>query len=113
VEEGTGKAARVPEISVWGKTGTAQVVSLKKKTRALEHHAWFVSFAGNSTPEIVSAVFVEHGGGGGAVAAPLAGELYRAFYKLPSALKPKTEEELPEEMPDLQALPEESPHGEN
>lgn len=100
VESGTGKAARVPGISVFGKTGTAQVVALEKRTRQLEHHAWFVSYAGNSTPEIVSAVLVEHGGGGGAVAAPMAGELYRAFYKLPSLLKPEIPEnveELPQE----------------
>lgn len=98
VESGTGKAAKVPGITVWGKTGTAQVVALQKKTRHLEHHAWFVSYAGNSTPEIVSTVLVEHGGGGGAVAAPIAGELYRAFYKLPSLMK-KIPEEQPEETP--------------
>lgn len=102
VETGTGKSARVPGIVVWGKTGTAQVVSLHRKTKHLEHHAWFVSYAGNSTPEIVSAVFVEHGGGGGAVAAPLAGELYRAYYRLPSALGRQqtisTTEEIPQEV---------------
>ncbi len=84
VESGTGRASYISGIKVWGKTGTAQVVSLQKKTKYLEHHAWFVSFAGNSTPEIVSAILVEHGGGGGAIAAPLANELYRAFYHLPS-----------------------------
>ncbi|MFN3568287.1 MAG: penicillin-binding protein 2 [Caldimicrobium sp.] len=83
VEAGTGKAAKVPGIVVWGKTGTAQVVALSKKVKALEHHAWFVSFAGRETPEVVSTVFVEHGGSGGAVAAPLAGEFYRIYYKIP------------------------------
>lgn len=89
VESGTGRAAKVPGILVWGKTGTAQVVALTKKVKALEHHAWFVSYAGNETPEVVSTVFVEHGGGGGAVAAPLAGEFYRIYYKLPLLKKPK------------------------
>ncbi len=98
VESGTGKAARVPGLSVWGKTGTAQVVALQKKTKQYEHHAWFVSYAGNSTPEVVSTVLVEHGGGGGAVAAPIAGELYRAFYKIPSLLKPEIPENI-EELP--------------
>lgn len=113
VNSGTGKAARVPQIQVWGKTGTAQVVSLGRKTKALEHHAWFVSFAGNSTPEIVTAVFVEHGGGGGAVAAPLAGELYRAFYRLSPPPKPETQEEIPlEEAPPPVILPQE-PEGRN
>ncbi len=98
VESGTGRSARVPGIIVWGKTGTAQVVSLRKKTKTLEHHAWFVSFAGNSTPEIVSTVLVEHGGGGGAVAAPLAGELYRAYYKIPSSKEPIPPEQEPIEI---------------
>lgn len=99
VEAGTGKSAKVPGIIVWGKTGTAQVVSLQRKTKHLEHHAWFVSYAGNSTPEVVSTVFVEHGGGGGAVAAPLAGEFYRAYYRLPSQLRREipTLEEIPPE----------------
>ncbi|MGB9760953.1 MAG: penicillin-binding protein 2 [Caldimicrobium thiodismutans] len=111
VEEGTGKAARVPGIIVWGKTGTAQVVSLKKKTKTTEHHAWFVSFAGNSTPEIVSAVLVEHGGSGGAVAAPIAGELYRTFYKIPSSQKEiKILEERIEEVPQVYEAPEERPN---
>lgn len=92
VVSGTGKAAHVPGILVWGKTGTAQVVALSKKVKALEHHAWFVSFAGNNTPEIVLSVFVEHGGGGGAVAAPLAGEVYRIFYNLPRLRTQKSEE---------------------
>lgn len=105
VEDGTGKAAKVPGITVWGKTGTAQVVSLRKKTKFLEHHAWFVSFAGNSTPEIVSAVLVEHGGSGGAVAAPIAGELYRTYYKLPSAvLKREINEEIIEEVPQTEGF---------
>ncbi len=99
VESGTGRAAKVSGLNVWGKTGTAQVVALSKKVKALEHHAWFVSYAGKDFPEVVSSVFVEHGGGGGAVAAPLAGEFYRIFYKLPLQLyitpPPDIEEGLP------------------
>lgn len=103
VEAGTGKAAKVPGILVWGKTGTAQVVALSKKVKALEHHAWFVSYAGNETPEVVSTVFVEHGGGGGATAAPLAGEFYRIYYKLPlkQISKPAEEERQEELTPEI------------
>ncbi|MFN3505378.1 MAG: penicillin-binding protein 2, partial [Caldimicrobium sp.] len=103
VEAGTGKAAKVPGILVWGKTGTAQVVALSKKVKALEHHAWFVSYAGNETPEVVSTVFVEHGGGGGATAAPLAGELYRIYYKIPpkQIMKPAQEDRQEEITPEI------------
>ena len=69
---GTGANARVPGALVAGKTGTAQVVSVKMKPgkgqpvpRHLENHAWFVSFSPVEKPEIVVCVFLEHGGGGG------------------------------------------------
>lgn len=96
VKEGTGKAAFVPGIVVAGKTGTAQVVSLAKKTKSLEHHAWFISYAGKEKPEIVTAILIEHGGSGGAVAAPLAGLIYRKFYNLFPPSIPLKEEEVPE-----------------
>ena len=102
VERGTGKAARVPGIQVYGKTGTAQVVALEKKRANLEHHAWFVSFAGNDSIDIVTSVLIEHGGHGGQAAAPIAGELYRAYYGLPLQRKQKEkegEEEPSEESP--------------
>ena len=100
VEAGTGKAAKVPGIQVYGKTGTAQVVALERKRAHLEHHAWFVSFAGNGTIEVVASVLVEHGGSGGSAAAPLAGELYRAYFGFPSLLRPKEMESKVEETSD-------------
>jgi penicillin-binding protein 2 len=87
VEIGTGRAAYIPSLVVAGKTGTAQVVSLAaKRSKFLEHHAWFVSYAGYSQPEIVTAVLVEHGGHGGAVAAPLARELYKTYFGIKTSL---------------------------
>jgi penicillin-binding protein 2 len=81
VKIGTGRAAFVPGVDVAGKTGTAQVVSLAlKKIKSLEHHAWFISYAGLSSPQIVSAILVEHGGHGGSAAAPLARELYKTYF---------------------------------
>jgi penicillin-binding protein 2 len=66
---------------VAGKTGTAQVVSSRsEKAKFLEHHAWFVSYAGKDKPEIVTAIFIEHGGHGGTAAAPLAKELYKFYF---------------------------------
>lgn len=75
-KRGTGKAARSDQINIGGKTGTAQVVSIRKDSKDLpEHirdHAWFIAYAPVEKPEIALAVFVEHGGHGGSVAAPIA-----------------------------------------
>ncbi len=81
-EDGTGKRARVEGLTVGGKTGTAQVVSLERKDKIAGKsgdHAWFVAFAPADAPEIALAVLVEHGGGGGAVAAPIAQKVLEAY----------------------------------
>ncbi len=84
VKIGTAKLAYIPGLIVAGKTGTAQVTSSSAKNRkSLKPHAWFVSYAGISQPEIVSAVFIEHGGHGGVVAAPIARELYKTYFNIP------------------------------
>jgi len=62
---GTGRHAQLPEVSVAGKTGTAQ-------NSHGNDHAWFVAFAPVESPRIAVAVLVENGGGGGSVAAPIA-----------------------------------------
>jgi len=73
---GTGWAAKSQLMSIGGKTGTAQVVAIKKDSHYLPEkfrdHAWFVAFAPVENPEIALAVFVEHGGHGGVAAAPIA-----------------------------------------
>jgi len=71
---GTGTAARLPGITVAGKTGTAQT------TEGAAPHAWFVAFAPAEAPQYAVAVLVEHRGGnteatGGRVAAPIARDL--------------------------------------
>lgn len=72
VDSGTGTAARIPGISVAGKTGTAE-----SGTDAAPH-AWFLGFAPADNPTVVVVVVVENGGNagseatGGAVAAPIA-----------------------------------------
>ncbi len=87
-EGGTGWRARIPNIEACGKTGTAQVVSRSsvaqmpdsERPEHLRPHAWFVGYAPNVNPEIVVAVLVEHGGGGGQAAAPIAGSIFRAYF---------------------------------
>ncbi|MDO8494572.1 MAG: penicillin-binding transpeptidase domain-containing protein, partial [Deltaproteobacteria bacterium] len=79
--EGTAHRLSALKIPIGGKTGTAQVVSLDRHCigAECEDHAWFVGFAPIEKPEIVVAVLVEHGGHGSSAAAPLAGEIIKAY----------------------------------
>ncbi|MEW6185397.1 MAG: penicillin-binding protein 2 [Thermodesulfobacteriota bacterium] len=77
---GTGGAARLWSIVAAGKTGTAQVVGLGK--RGGRDHAWFVAFAPLEAPKLAVAVIVEHGGHGGAAAAPIARKIFQTFFHL-------------------------------
>ena len=81
---GTGRRARIEDYKVAGKTGTAQVVSLDYQSDQKKHgdHAWFTSYAPAEAPEIAVVVLVEHGGKGGAVAAPLAKQIIELYKKL-------------------------------
>ncbi len=76
---GTGAAARLPGIRVAGKTGTAQSVAKSDSAKG-QDHAWFASFAPADDPQAVVVVFVERGGKGGQVAAPIARQIYQALF---------------------------------
>ncbi len=80
---GTASGARSYIIKFGGKTGTVQVVSKKLKEKVsyknIEHHAWFIGFAPAEKPEIAFSVIVEHGGSGGAVAAPVAKNILEGY----------------------------------
>lgn len=81
---GTGILARSPRVSVSGKTGTAQVVSMKveSKLKRFQDHAWFTSYAPSDSPEISVTVLVENGGQGGSVAAPKARKIIETYFRL-------------------------------
>ncbi|WP_312907672.1 peptidoglycan D,D-transpeptidase FtsI family protein [Tissierella praeacuta] len=69
VKSGTGKNARIKNIKVAGKTGTAENSSGKS-------HAWFVGFAPADEPKIAIAVILEEEGStGGKSAAPIARDI--------------------------------------
>lgn len=61
----TARIARIPEITVCGKTGTAQ-------NPHGEDHSIFIAFAPKDDPKIALAVYVENEGFGGTWAAPIA-----------------------------------------
>ena len=70
VKRGTGTAARLPGVTVAGKTGTAT-------NPHGPSHAWFVAFAPAEAPRVVVAIVVENVGYGGTYAAPIAREVLR------------------------------------
>lgn len=89
---GTGTKAKLVDITVAGKTGTAQVVNLKKEKESkvkgeipwkYRDHAWFVAVAPADAPRITVAVLIEHGGHGGSAAAPIAKTLIEAYLRVP------------------------------
>ena len=71
-----------------GKTGTAQVFSLRgrdydedKIQERLKDHSLFVAFAPADAPKISLALIVENGGSGSSVAAPMASKIIKYFLK--------------------------------
>lgn len=69
---GTGQWAQVKDIEICGKTGTAEnfiiVDGIKEQ---LKDHSILVAFAPKDNPKIALAVFVENGGYGSTIAAPI------------------------------------------
>ncbi len=80
VREGTGaRAFAGAEYTSGGKTGTAQVIAMKKTEKhgtkhAVERfrdHSWYIAFAPIDKPKIAVAIIVENGGYGSESAAPI------------------------------------------
>ena len=97
-KRGTAKRIRSKIYRIAGKTGTAQVVSMKqneeydeKKLAKDKHdHALFVAFAPTDDPQIAISVIVEHGGHGGSTAAPIARQIMDAYLL---DIEPETEQQ--------------------
>nr|BFE85074.1 hypothetical protein GCM10020093_076750 [Planobispora longispora] len=77
VNLGTAGAAKIPGVTVGGKTGTAETAEGRAP------HAWFISFAPAEDPKIAVALIVESGSAGndasgGQTAAPIAKSVMEA-----------------------------------
>ncbi len=79
---GTGGRARLPGISVCGKTGTAQVASAEYEHahHDVKDNAWFTAYAPCESPEIAVSVLWENSGVQGAYAAPTARDVLKAYF---------------------------------
>jgi len=88
-KRGTARSVRIDGVSMAGKTGTAQVFSMKKKDHErkknepldylLRDHAWFVCYAPAENPVIAVSVLIEHGEHGASQAAPVAREVVKTW----------------------------------
>jgi penicillin-binding protein 2 len=88
-KKGTANKERLPDVDMSGKTGTAQVTHVtargidpEKTWYFNRDHAWFAGYAPSDSPEIAIVVLVEHGGGGGANAVPVAMRVVRDWQRL-------------------------------
>ena len=96
-ESGTAYRARNKDgVRVAGKTGTAQVVSRKGRSEESSSawyldrsHGWFAGFAPADEPQVAFAVLVEHGGSGGASAAPIATSVMQQYLSEPEPKEAK------------------------
>lgn len=72
---GTGyKTVRMKEVTIAGKTGTAQ-------TNGVDH-AWFAGYVPAEQPRIAFVVVLQNGGGGGSVAGPVAHDFVQTLVEL-------------------------------
>ena len=87
---GTSYKSRIddPKYQFAGKTGTAQVKRITDRDRELDlktseipyeerDHALYVAFGPYKNPRYALSILIEHGGSGGANAAPLAKKLFK------------------------------------
>ncbi|MDO4698413.1 MAG: penicillin-binding protein 2 [Pasteurellaceae bacterium] len=84
-----------------GKTGTAQVFSLKGKdydkntiNKHLHDHAWFMGYAPYDNPKVVVALILENAGGGSSSAAPVARKIMDYVLQQPTQLPAPQQKDL-------------------
>ena len=103
---GTGKRAfQGAEYTSGGKTGTAQVFSLRgqryvegRVRERLRDHSWFVAYAPAEAPRIALAVLVENGGFGAQSAAPIARQVMDYYLLHRQAGEPAAEDAVAGEL---------------
>lgn len=85
---GTARHVKVEGIDICGKTGTVQNFIKKNGVKyELADHSIFLAFAPKDNPKIALAIFVENGGYGATVAAPIASLMIEKYLKGEISLK--------------------------
>jgi len=81
-KRGTARYYKLKDITICGKTGTAENFKrINGKKYQFEDHSIFVAFAPKDNPKIAIAVFIENGGFGSALAAPIATLMIEKYLK--------------------------------
>ncbi|WP_210499059.1 penicillin-binding protein 2 [Vibrio crassostreae] len=88
-KHGTARSLARSETDIAGKSGTGQVYSTNGKDKVdnedlekrLRDHALFIGYAPMDNPEVAVTVFVENGGSGSGVAAPIAKAMIEEYQK--------------------------------
>ncbi|MEZ4981452.1 MAG: penicillin-binding transpeptidase domain-containing protein [Saprospiraceae bacterium] len=97
VTSGTAAGAYISDISICGKTGTAQ-------NPHLEDHSVFFGFAPRDNPKIAIAVYVENAGWGSSYAAPIASLMIEKYLREDGKISPYRQY-LEDRMVQLELLP--------
>jgi penicillin-binding protein 2 len=87
--DGTAHGAKLDNVIVAGKTGTAQVVKEAQGVRVKENegpeknrdHGWFMAYAPADHPKIAIACIIEHGGHGGSSAGPVVKAVMEKYFE--------------------------------
>jgi peptidoglycan glycosyltransferase len=78
VSWGSANPAKLPDLNIAGKTGTAEFGE-RFADGSYETHAWFSGFAPADDPQVAITVFLERGVGA-TNAAPLAAQILHYYY---------------------------------
>lgn len=113
VQHGTAYSKRIsdPRFMMGGKTGTSQVKKILQRGQNQNlipwegrHHALFVGFAPVDNPKYACSVAIEHGGGGGEAAAPVARDVLLRIQQMDAGV-----EIIPQKSPTSTPQPPEQP----
>lgn len=96
-KKGTARIVRIKGVEMAGKTGTAQVFSIKQGEEVdgdklqyhLRDHAWFICYAPAVNPVIAVSVLIEHGKHGSSGAGPVAKAVVKKYLEIEGLMEKK------------------------